>query len=183
MARDYALEDERRRIRAQGRGFKSPREETTYKTAAKKYKAAGKRLTVANFRSKQQADIKKAKVSRSRQKVKAKETTKYAALKEFRISENTFNRLRKENRAFSRKTNNPRLKYNLKLDGRTNEWNSDRVGYIVNYNRVFVNPKTKKVKGKAREKLVDLYGKLINQFDLFADFQELIIGRYAAEVG
>jgi hypothetical protein len=182
MARDYALEYERRRIRAQGRGFTSPRQESAYRKEAAEYKAQGKRLTVPNFKRKAEAQVKRAKITRRKQRVKAKETTKYAALKAFGISENTFNRLRKENRAFSRKTNNPRLKYNLKLDERTSEWNTDRVGYIVNYNKVFVNPKTKKAKGKTREKLVEQYGKLINDYDLFADFQELIIGRYAGEV-
>ena len=80
--------------------------------------------------------------------------------------------MRRENRAFSRKTGSPKLKYDLSVDNRTQDFSEERVGYITGYNQVFVHPKTKNVTGKNREKLVDRYLKLIEDYGLFADLKE-----------
>ena len=170
--RDYALEYERRRIRANYRGFSSPGEETAYNRAKKQAAAQGKKLTVYNFRRSRQAAIKNARIQKTATKAKFRKATKYETLKKFGISENKLNLLRKQNRAFSRKTPNPKLKYDLTVDNKTNDFSEARIGYIVGYNQVFVNPKTKNVTGKNREKLVARYLELIEKYGLFADLGE-----------
>ena len=170
--RDYALEYERRRIRANYRGFSSPAEETAYNRAKKAATTQGKKLTVYNFRRSRQAALKNARIQKSGTKAKFKKQSKYETLRLFRISENKLNQLRKQNRAFSRKTQNPKLRYDLTVDSKTSDFSEARVGYIVGYNQVFVNPKTKNVTGKNREKLVGKYLDLIEKYGLFADLGE-----------
>ena len=150
--RDYQLEYERRRIRAEARGFRSPREETQYKAAQK---GREKKQTVANYRRQQTAKL--ARYSKAK------------TLKKFGVTEYRFNQMRKQNRAFSLKNggNRPRLIYNLDVDLDTQNYSDTRVGYIVNYNLVFVNPKQNKNK-RDRER----YARLIEKYNLFYDMQD-----------
>lgn len=171
--RDYALEYERRRIRAVNRGFTSPNEQTKYNRAKKAAEAAGKKLTVYNFRKKHQAEIRRTAAKKTATRKAVKKQTKYQTLKMFGISENRLNIMRRENRAFSRKTKSPKLAYDLKIDNQTNNFSEERIGYITGYNQVFVHPKTKNVTGKNREKLVGRYLKLIEDYGLFADLSDL----------
>lgn len=177
MARDYGLEYERRRIRAQNRGFRSPAEETRYKKAKKQNEAAGKKLTLYNYRIKNQAEAKKRKAAKTATLRKAKQV----GLKAFGITAPQFDRIRKENRAFNKKNKSPRLAYNLKLDRAITDLSEERIGYIIGYNTVFVNPKTKQYTGKRREQIVSKYLQLIEKYDLFADYQEILSYAYARE--
>ena len=175
--RDYALEYERRRIRAAGKGFSSPREEYQYNAAKKRSQAAGKKLTVYNFRQQKEAELKRQKIRNKR----IKKTLTVSSLKAFGVSAARFQTMRKENRAFSRATKSPRLKYNLKLDAAVNDLSEQRLGYIIYYNQVFVHPQTKNKTGRNRENLVNKYFDLIQKYDLFADFQDLLPYAYARE--
>ena len=150
--RDYQLEYERRRIRAEARGFRSPREETQYKAAQK---GREKKQTLVNYRRQQTAKLTRY--------------SKTKILKKYGISEYKLNQIRKQNRAFSLKEggNRPRLIYNLDVDIDTQNYSDERIGYIVNYNQVFVNPKQNKNK-RDREK----YARLIEKYKLFYDQQE-----------
>lgn len=178
MARDYALEYERRRIRAKARGFTSPAEETRYKRAAKQAAAQGKKkLTVYNYRQQNQAEARRRKAAKTRTLTKAKQV----GLKAFGITAKQFEQIRKENRAFDKKNKSPRLRYNLKLDRAITDLSAERLGYIIGYNTVFVNPKTKNYTGKRREALVTKYLNLIEKYDLFADYQEILDYAYARE--
>lgn len=178
MARDYALEYERRRIRAQARGFRSPAEETRYKKAAKTAAAQGKKkLTVYNYRQQTIAEAKRRKIAKARTLTKAKQV----GLKAFGITAKQFELMRKQNRAFDKKNKSPRLRYNLKLDREITNLSEERIGYIVGYNTVFVNPKTKQYTGKRREQIVNKYFDLIEKYDLFADQQDLLDYAYVKE--
>ena len=148
--RDYQLEYERRRIRAEGRGFRSPREETQYKAAQK---GREKKQTLVNYRRQQSAKL--ARYSKER------------ILKKYKISEYRFNQMRKQNKAFSAKTKSPKLIYNLDVDLDTQNYSDTRIGYIVGYNTVFVNPKQNKNK-RDRER----YARLIEKYRLFYDDQD-----------
>jgi hypothetical protein len=163
--RDYLLEYERRRIRAQARGFRSPREETAYKQAAKKYTAAGKRLTVYNYRKAHEAYLRKQKFTKT-QKI---ERAKKAILKDYGITETQFKNIRKENRGYSKNFDDERpfILYNLKIDRRVNDWSDKRVGYILAYNEVFVNYyKVKTLTGEARVKAINRFVELMENYKL-----------------
>ena len=177
MARDYGLEYERRRIRAANRGFKSPAEETRYKRRAKTYKAEGKKLTLYNYRQQNIAEAKRRKIAKTKTLAKAKQV----GVRAFGLTPAQFDTMRKQNRAFDKRNKSPRLKYNLKLDRDVTNLSEDRIGYIVGYNTVFVNPQTKRYTGKRREAIVAKYLNLIEKYDLFADQQDLLEYAYAKE--
>ena len=75
--------------------------------------------------------------------------------------------MRKQNKAFSAKTKSPKLIYNLDVDLDTQNYSDTRIGYIVGYNTVFVNPKQNKNK-RDRER----YARLIEKYRLFYDDQD-----------
>lgn len=161
--RDYLLEYERRRIRAQARGFKSPREETAYKKAAATYKANGKRLTVYNYRKAHEAYLKRLKLT----KAKTIERAKKQILKDFGLTEQQFKNIRKENRNYFQNDKRPFTLYDLKIDKRTNDWSENRVRYILAYNEVFVHYETVKgLTGEARVKAVNRFVELMENFKL-----------------
>ena len=163
--RDYLLEYERRRIRAQARGFTSPREETAYRRAAKVYQQKGKRLTVYNYRKAHEAYLRKAKFTKQ-QKI---DRAKNAILKDFGLTEKQFKTIRKENRSYAINDQRPFIQYNLKLDRRTNDWSEARVGYIVAYNEVFVHYQSvRELKGEARQKALNRSIELMEQYKLLA---------------
>jgi hypothetical protein len=178
--RDYALEYERRRIRAQARGFSSPAEQTRYKKAKAANEAFGKKLTVYNFRQQQAAQQKKRATQTKQAKLKFLGTP--TNLRKFGVSEKTFNRMRAENRKFDREKAWGKILYKLDVDKDVNNYSEDRIGYIVGYNQVFVHPKTKQLKGKARMAQVRAYEKLTQKYDLLNDELEIIAGRYAREL-
>jgi hypothetical protein len=168
MARDYKAEYERRKARAQARGYRSPREETQYQRAKK---TRTKKLTLYNYRQIQEA--KRRRAAKERAKIKVKATKELAAakarvLKKFGLTVVQLNKLRRQNRAYSLKTKSPRLLYNLALDEDVNNWAAERIGYIKNYNDVFVNPSPRLTYAQRKR----AYDK-IEQWDLFADYQEL----------
>lgn len=174
--RNYQAEYQRRKERAASRGFRSPREETQYR-AVKKTRT--KKLTLYNYR--QIVEAKRRKAAKERQKVKIRKTRELAAaknrvLKRFNLTPELLNKLRRQNRAFSAKTKSPRLLYNLALDEDLNNWSEERIGYIKYYNQVFVNPKPRRTVA-ARE----AHQRLIEKWDLFADYQELLDYAYAKE--
>lgn len=176
MARDYKAEYKRRAEIARREGFTSPREKVAY---TKVKKSRTKRLTIYNYRKSRDAARAKAKA----QKTKTTATARARALKKFGVTLTQFNRIRAANRAFDKKTKTPRLLYNLQLDADYNNWTNERVGYIVYYYQVFVKPDTKKLakNGRRRENLVNKYSKWIEEFNLFADYQDLVPFRYARE--
>lgn len=178
--RDYGLEYERRRIRAQARGFSSPAEQTRYNKAKAANEAFGKKLTVYNFRQKEAAQKKAARTRTKQAKLKFIGTQ--ANLRKFNISEKTFNRIRAENRKFDREKAWGKIQYKLDVDRDINNYSEDRIGYIVGYNQVFVHPKTKQLTGKARMAQVKAYEKLTQKYDLLNDEIEIIAGRYAREL-
>jgi hypothetical protein len=188
MARDYKAEYKRRAEKARREGFRSPREKVAY---TKVKKSREKKLTLYNYRKSIEAARRKAKA----QKSKTTATARARALKKVGVTLAQFNRIRAANRAFNNKLiakiqaskngkgGSPRLLYNTELDNDYNNWTNERVGYIVYYYQVFVKPDTKKLArgGRQRENLVNKYSKLIEQFDLFADYQDLVPFKYARE--
>lgn len=178
--RDYALEYERRRIRANARGFTSPNEQTKYNRAKNAAAKNGKKLTVFNYRQKVQATQKKTAITNKKQKLKTIGTP--AVFRRFNISEKTFNRIRAENRKFDRERAWGKITYKLDVDRDLFNLSDERIGYIVGYNQVFVHPKTKQLKGKARMAQVKAYEKLTEKYDLLNDELEIITGRYAREL-
>lgn len=176
--RDYLLEYERRRIRAQARGFTSPREETAYKAAAKRYQAEGKRLTVYNYRKAHEAYLRKQKFSKQQKINRAKK----AILRDFKITEKQFALIRKQNRAYNQDDQRPFTLYNFKIDRRVNDWSEKRVAYILSYNEVFVQYDTiKTLKGKDREKALQRFNDLIETYELAATEAEAFEYIYKAE--
>ena len=176
--RDYLLEYERRRIRAQARGFKSPREETAYNTAAKKYKAEGKRLTVYNYRRAHEAYLRKQKFTKQQKINRAKK----AILKDYKLTEKQFQQIRKENRAYFQNDKRPFTLYDLKLDKKVNDWSDARVAYILAYNEVFVNyEQIKTLTGPEREKALKRFGELMDKYKLAATEAEAFEYIYTKE--
>lgn len=180
MPRDYRSEYERRLAKVKAEGFSSPKEKWLYNKAKK---GRTKKLTLYNFRQQKiglQNKKLKLKAKAKAQKVKNTQATKARVLKKFRLTEAEFSRLRRQNRAFNTKAltkgMSARRYYNTTLDADLNNWSEERVGYIKFYNEVFVNPKKTKTKA-----VRDRYAKLIDQWDLFADMQEIIEGRYEGE--
>ena len=105
--------------------------------------------------------------------LKIKATKELAArkartLKKFGLTVAQLNKLRRQNRDYSLKTKSPRLLYNLALDEDVNNWSNERIGYIKNYNDVFVNPSARRTYAQRKR----AYDK-IEQWDLFSDYQEL----------
>jgi len=174
--RDYKAEYERRKARALTRGYRSPREETQYQAAKK---SRQKKLTLYNYRQIQEA--KRRKAAKERERTKIRKTTQLAqaknrVLKKFGLTPETLNKLRRQNRAYSSRVKSPRLLYNLALDEDLNNWTEERIGYIKYYNEVFVNPKPRRTVAQ-REKAA----RLIERWDLFADYQEIMDYAYSKE--
>lgn len=179
--RDYALEYERRRIRANAAGFSSPAEATRYRRAAAAAEAFGKKkLTLYNFRKQEKAQREKQALKTKKAKLNFIGTP--ATLRKYGISEKTFNRIRAENRKFSREVAWGKILYKLDIDQDVNNYSADRIGYIMGYNQAFVHPKTKTLKGKARERQAEFYARMIQKYDLLNDEKEIIAGRYAKEL-
>ena len=175
MARNYSAEYQNRLAIARAAGFTSPREATAYRRAKKANTAAGKKLTVYNFRQKKEAQQRARQKQQQKIKVvKQKQTLKQktAILKKFRISEQQLNKMRRENRAYNKVNKIVRQNYDLKLDRAINDWSEERIGYITGYNEVFVHDKTKTLKGKAREKLIEKYEKIIAAYVIISDETE-----------
>jgi hypothetical protein len=178
--RDYKAEYARRKERAVQRGYRSPREETQYQALKK---TRQKKLTLYNFRQIQEAKRRKAAALRA--KTKIRKTTELAkakarVLKQFKLTPELLNKLRRQNRAFSAKTKNPKLLYNLALDEDLNNWSAERIGYIKYYNQVFVNPKPLKNNRRSAAERENA-NRLINKWDLFADQQDIMEFIYAKE--
>jgi len=174
--RNYKAEYERRKARATKRGFRSPREETQYQAVKR---TREKKLTLYNYRQIQEAKRRKAAKDRERNKIrKTVELAKAKArvLKKFGLTPESLNKIRRQNRAYSSKTKSPRLLYNLALDEDLNNWTEERIGYIKYYNEIFVNPKPRRTVAQ-REKAAQL----IERWDLFADYQEIMDYAYAKE--
>lgn len=178
MARDYKAEYQKRLAKVKREGFTSPREKYEYNKAKK---GRAKKLSLYNYRQSKLAQQRKKLRLKEKAKVaktKATQSAKARALKKFRLTELEFQKLRRQNRAFHNngKSKSPRLFYNLDLDADLNNWSDERVGYIKYYNEVFVNPKKNKTNATRNR-----YAKLIDQYNLFADQQEIIEGRYEGE--
>jgi hypothetical protein len=176
MARDYKAEYARRKAKATGKGFRSPREETQYRAVKK---TRQKKLTLYNYRQIQEAKRRKAVKDRERNKVRVTrelQQRKARVLKKFRLTPESFSKIRRQNRAYSSKVKSPRLLYNLALDEDINNWTEERIGYIKYYNEVFVNPKPRRTVAQ-RERAAQL----IEKWDLFADYQEIMDYAYAKE--
>jgi len=174
--RDYKAEYARRKARAVKRGYRSPREETQYQAAKK---TRQKKLTLYNFRQIQEAKRRKAAALRAKTKVrKTNELAKAKArvLKQFKLTPESLNKLRRQNRAYSSRVKSPRLLYNLALDEDLNNWTAERIGYIKYYNEVFVNPKPRRTVAQR-----EAAARLIEKWDLFADYQEIMDYAYAKE--
>lgn len=174
--RNYQAEYERRKARATARGYRSPREETQYQAAKK---SREKKLTLYNYRQIQEAKRRKAAKLRERnkiQKTKKLAASKARVLKRFGLTPELLNKLRRQNRAYGSRVKSPRLLYNLALDEDLNNWTPERIGYIKYYNEVFVNPKPRRTVAQ-REKAA----RLIEQWDLFADYQEIMDYAYSKE--
>lgn len=179
--RDYKAEYERRKARATKRGFRSPREETQYQAVKK---TREKKLTLYNYRQIQEAKRRKAAKLRERTKIqKTKELAarKARVLKRFGLTPELLNKLRRQNRAFGAKTKSPKLLYNLALDEDLNNWTEERIGYIKYYNEIFVNPKPLNGKGRRTVAARERSARLIEQWDLFADAQDIMEFVYAKE--
>jgi hypothetical protein len=174
--RNYQAEYERRKARATKRGYRSPREETQYQAAKK---TREKKLTLYNYRQIQEAKRRKAAKLRERTKIqKSKELAarKARVLKRFSLTPEQLTKIRRQNRAYSSRVKSPKLLYNLALDEDLNNWTEERIGYIKYYNEIFVNPKPRRTVA-AREKAA----RLIQQWDLFADAQDIMEFIYAKE--
>jgi hypothetical protein len=173
--RDYQLEYERRRIRANARGFSSPTEQTKYNRAKKENAAQGKKLTVYNYRTKVKATQRANLTKNKKARLTAIGTP--TALKKFGVSEKTFNRIRAENRKFDRERAWGKIQYKYDVDRAVNDYSEERVGYIIGYNQAFVHPKTKTLTGKARQRQVAAYEKLAAKYNLLNDELEKYQGR------
>lgn len=106
--RDYALEWERRKIRAQGAGFSSPREKTAQRKSGKSLEEWQRDKALAK------RGISQVEFQRIRRQNKSW------------AKEHNNKRLAAIN------------KYNVKADAAIHDWSDDRVGYIVSFNAMTV---------------------------------------------
>ena len=149
-----------------------------YLAAKKRSAADGKRLTVYNYRRSHEAYLRKQKFTKQ-QKI---ERAKKAILKDYKLTEQQFKSIRKENRDYSKNDLRPFVQYDFKIDKKTNDWSPERVGYILAYNEVFVHYETVKgLTGAARVKAINRHLELMENYKLAATAAGAIPYIYEAE--